>query len=160
MKPKSPTLPPLIPAEAGIHMWTAPGLQVALAQRARGGAACETDRLRSYVRSVVTVAHDRCQDGFRNASSKQYCDLETAGFRGVSRIWDRSITLICIVSSKLRPQREGSRSRAELVKRWSARGDPAPSGTAAARGAARSPQQAQRRAPRGGSPWRGRSVRR
>src|SRR5260370_27302256 len=33
--------------------------------------SCESDRLRSYVRSVVAVAHDRCQDGFRDARSKQ-----------------------------------------------------------------------------------------
>ena len=32
-------------------------------------------RLRSYVRPVVAVAHDRCRDGFRNASSKQEGDL-------------------------------------------------------------------------------------
>jgi hypothetical protein len=32
--------------------------------------SCDSDRLRSYVRSVVAVAHDRCQDGFRDARSK------------------------------------------------------------------------------------------
>src|SRR5215510_2130893 len=31
-------------------------------------------RLRSYVRSVDAVAHDRCQDGARDASSKQVGD--------------------------------------------------------------------------------------
>ena len=118
---------------------------------ARGGAACETDRLRSYVRSVVAVAHDRCQDGFRDASSKHNRGIgKSDGFHGVSRVWDRSITLICIVSSKLRPQREGGCSRVERVKRWLAREAPGSSGTAGARGAARSPQQAERC-----SLWRG-----
>jgi hypothetical protein len=42
---------------------------------ARFGAAYGSKRLRSYVRSVVAVAHDRCQDGFRDASSKQEGDL-------------------------------------------------------------------------------------
>jgi hypothetical protein len=38
-------------------------------------AECGSDRLRSYVRSVVAVAHDRCQDGFRNTSSKHFCGI-------------------------------------------------------------------------------------
>ncbi len=119
---------------------------------ARGGAACETDRLRSYVRPVVAVAHDRCQDGFRDASSEHNRGIgNPAGFHGMSRVWDRSITLICIVSSKLRPQREGGCSRVERVKRWSAWEAPASSSAAAARGAARSPQRAERCAPRGGA---------
>src|SRR5262245_65732270 len=59
---------------SGTHMWTAPCLQ-----EGGGGAS---DRLRSYVRSVVAVAHDRCQDGFRDASPKQGSGL---GGRWVTR---------------------------------------------------------------------------
>ena len=43
-------------------MWTAPGLQEV--EQAR------PDRLRSYVRSVVAVAHDRCEDGVRDMSPR------------------------------------------------------------------------------------------
>src|SRR5215218_4878959 len=43
---------------------------------ARGEAACGSDRLRSYVRSVDAVTHDRCQDGFRDASSKHVRGVE------------------------------------------------------------------------------------
>src|SRR6516225_7651937 len=35
-----------------------------------------SDRLRSYVRSVVAVTHDRCQDGIRDVSSKQHGGVE------------------------------------------------------------------------------------
>src|SRR5262245_59168952 len=47
-------------------MWTAPGLQEM--------SSVGSKRLRSYVRSVDAVAHDRCQDGVRDASSKQVGD--------------------------------------------------------------------------------------
>src|SRR5690348_15844030 len=76
----------LVPAEAGTHMWTAPGLQE---RRWR----CGSKRLRSYVRPVDAVAHDRCQDGLRDASPKQFGGVEpTTGSHGVSRALDRSIT--------------------------------------------------------------------
>ena len=39
-------------------------------------SSVRTDRLRSYVRSVVAVAHDRCQDGVRDVSSKQGCGFK------------------------------------------------------------------------------------
>jgi hypothetical protein len=36
-----------------------------------------SDRLRSYIRPVVAVAHDRGQDGLRNARAKHASDLES-----------------------------------------------------------------------------------
>jgi hypothetical protein len=62
--------------------------------------------LRSYVRSVRAVTYDRCQDGFRSASSKQYSGFNRHWIpRSVSRL--RSIDhTICSVSSKLLPQLE------------------------------------------------------
>ena len=76
------------PAAAGTHMWTAPGLQE-LSGRA-------SDRLRSYVRSVVAATHDRCQAGFRDASSKQSRGLGCHWVpRSVSRLGiDRSHQLL------------------------------------------------------------------
>src|SRR5207237_4415637 len=70
-------------------------------------AGCESDRLRSYVRSVVAVAHLRCQDGFRDTSSKQYGGIEHHWVpRSVSRLGiDRSHHLL--VSSKLPAYQEG-----------------------------------------------------
>src|SRR5262245_36629620 len=66
-------------------MWTAPGLQEM--------SSVGSKRLRSYVRSVDAVAHDRCQDGARDASSKQVGDagapLDPAECLAS---WDRSIT--------------------------------------------------------------------
>src|ERR1700733_15312173 len=75
----------VVPAKAGTHMWTAPGLQ----ELGEGASK----RLRSYVRSVDAVAHDRCQDGFRDTRPKQKFGIELAlGSLGVSRFRDRSIT--------------------------------------------------------------------
>src|SRR5215468_3723448 len=74
---------------------------------ARGGAARGSDRLRSYVRPVDAVAHDRCQDGFRDMSSKQYGGFEDCHWivRSVSCLGSIDRT-ICSVSSKPRLQRE------------------------------------------------------
>jgi len=55
----------LFGARAGIHMWTAPCLQEA-AQRGADRIAC--DHMSGL---TVVPAHDRCQDGFRDVSSKQ-----------------------------------------------------------------------------------------
>jgi hypothetical protein len=60
LEPFSPVIARL---DRAIHMWTAPCLQEVAWRGSK--------RLRSYVRSVDAAAHDRCQDGFRNASSKQ-----------------------------------------------------------------------------------------
>src|SRR5215208_1075208 len=60
---------------------------------ARGEAACGSDRLRSYVRSVDAVTHDRCQYGFRDASSKHVRGVEPPlGPAECLASWDRSIT--------------------------------------------------------------------
>src|SRR5215470_1927076 len=74
---------------------------------ARGGAASGSDRLRSYVRPVDAVAHDLCQDGFRDMSSKQYGGFEDCHWivRSVSCLGSIDRT-ICSVSSKPRLQRE------------------------------------------------------
>ena len=63
---------------------------------ARARAGCASDRLRSYVRSVVAVAHDRCQDGFRDARSKQCSGFGSHWVpRSVSRLGiDRSHQLL------------------------------------------------------------------
>jgi hypothetical protein len=68
-------------------MWTAPSLQEM--------SKAQPDRLRSYVRSVDAVAHDRCQDGLRDASSKHERDLWSVRPLDPSEClasWDRSIT--------------------------------------------------------------------
>ena len=70
-------------------MWTAPCLQEL--------CSCGSDRLRSYVRSVDAVAHDRCQDGFRDARSKHNRDVGHRRWvpRSVSRLAiDRSHHLL------------------------------------------------------------------
>ena len=74
----------------GTHMWTAP--------TCKRSAVRGSDRLRSYVRSVIAVAHDRCQDGFRDASSKQRSDLGCHWVpRSVSRLGiDRSRQLLLL----------------------------------------------------------------
>jgi hypothetical protein len=72
----------------------------------RGAAARGSDRLRSYVRSVDAVAHDRCQDGFRDVSSEQDSGFECHWVpRSVLRLGSIDRT-ICCFSSKRRPQRE------------------------------------------------------
>ena len=79
----------VVPAKAGTHMWTAPCLQEL--------CSCGLDRLRSYVRSVDAVAHDRCQDGFRDARSKHNRDVGHRRWvpRSVSRLAiDRSHHLL------------------------------------------------------------------
>src|SRR5262245_62323203 len=95
-------------ARAGIHMWTAPGLQEM--------SSVGSKRLRSYVRSVDAVAHDRCQDGARDASSKQVGDagapLDPAECLAS---WDRSITPSVLLEQASASARGDDRSRAELV---------------------------------------------
>ena len=71
-------------------------------------AACGSDRLRSYVRSVDGGAHDRLPRWVPRQSSKQSAMSSTAGSHGVSRVWDRSITPSALSPSKLRPQREAT----------------------------------------------------
>src|SRR5262249_44822221 len=92
----------------GIHMWTAPGLQEV--------NSVGSKRLRSYVRSVDAVAHDRCQDGARDASSKQVGDagapLDPAECLAS---WDRSITPSVLLEQASASARGDDRSRAELV---------------------------------------------
>ena len=101
---------------------------------------------------LMAVHMTACQDGVRDASAKQYCDVR---HRRVPRLVSRLGSIdhaICSVSSKLRPQREAMvtsrRTRVPgrsppLAVAWCA---------SAARGAARSPYEAQRSAPRGPQP--------
>src|ERR1700674_5887786 len=96
-------------------MWTAPGLQEAGAER-RG-----SDRLRSYVRSVVAVAHDRCQDGFRDARSKHLGDIEYRWVpRSVSRLGiDRPHHLLRLEQASGLSSRTIARPATKLVMRLS-----------------------------------------
>jgi len=74
-------------------------------------------RLRSYVRSVVAVTHDRCQDGFRNASSKQEGGMKPPlGRPECLASWDRSITPSAPSSASFGLQREAHCAIAPNVK--------------------------------------------
>ena len=141
-------------ARAGTHMWTAPGLQ----GRSRGTDRIDCDHMSGLLLAVHMTA---CLDGFRDASSKQHSGFNRCHWvpRSVSRLGSIDHT-ICSVSSKLRLQRKGGRSCAELVTRSSS---PTPrqwSVLREGRSAARSPHVAQRRAPpfsRRALRWRGRA---
>ena len=100
------------------------------------------------VRSHMTAG----LDGFRDVSSKQRSGFECHWVpRSVSRLGSIDHT-ICLLEQAPASVRGDGRSRAELVMRWSSRPPPAAWCAIRARGVARSPHEAQRRAPRGPRP--------
>ena len=141
--PRVPAERALARREPGTHMWTAPDLQELGSSADR--IAC--DHMSGLLmRSHMTAA--KMGSATRVPNSAAVSSVPLGPTECLASGIDRSHHLLRLEQAPASARGDG-RSHAELVMRWSSRSSPETCCAMRARGAARSPREAQRRAPRG-----------